>query len=93
MPLDTIGVAGLELYNYNPKRQTISFGNEGATMIHISNMRLAGLTAANAKYRLAPGDTMDFSLNNDGKEIRQPWSVISDAAGGLLRHTDMTERD
>lgn len=93
MPQNTIGVAGMELYNHNPKRQNISFGNEGTSMIYVSNTRLAGLTAVNAMYRLAPGDTMDFSLIVDGKEIRQPWSAISDAAGGILRHADMTERD
>lgn len=93
MPLDTIGVAGLEVEPMSAGRQTISFGNEGATMLYLSNLRLEGLSAANAKWRLAPGDTLDFSLLVDGKEIRQPWAAISDAAGGLLRHCDMAERE
>lgn len=89
MPLIVVAVAGAEFLAMNPGRQTLSLGNEGMTNLFVSNMQLGGLDQVNAKWRLAPGDVMDFSLIVDGKEIWQPWSVISDAAGGLLRYADM----
>jgi len=93
MPIMTVGTTALPVLNRNSKRQTCSFGNEGLSNIYITNSEPGGLVAVIANYRLAPGDVMDLSLLVDGKDILQPWSAISDAAGGILRYAEMAERD
>jgi protein involved in polysaccharide export with SLBB domain len=89
MPTLTVGTTPVAVLGRDANRQTCSFANEGSTYIYLQPAEPSGLVAAIANYRLAPGDTLDFSLLVDGRDITQPWSAISDAAGGTLRHAEM----
>lgn len=89
----TIGAASVEVLGANVKRINASFNNqsEGGQSIYFDNVPKAGLTADNAGYVLAAGQSINFVLFFDGEDIKLPWSFVASGADAILYYKEMTQ--
>jgi len=94
MPSIPVGVTAVSIVGDNAARQSFSLRNYSAAgqVIFIDNVKPDGLTAGNAAHPLSVGESLNFILEFDGPDIKQPWSAIADVANALLYYKEYSER-
>jgi hypothetical protein len=73
-----VGTSAVQLVKSNPQRFWVSFANNGAATIVISNSRAV---AAGAGWPIPAGGALGFSWVNDADLSALDWYAISAAAG------------
>lgn len=93
MPSMVVGTAAVLVMNRNSGRKSMSVRNAsaGGQVVYIDNVRPEGLTVGNAGHPLSVGESLNFLLEFDGPDIKDPWSGIASAAGAVLYFKEYNE--
>jgi hypothetical protein len=74
----TVGTSAVQLVKANPQRFWITFANNGAAAIAISNSRTV---TSSTGWQIPPGGALGFSWINDADMPALDWYAISAGAG------------
>jgi len=71
----------MRLVARDPYRTSINVENRHATQsAYIDTMPAAGITTANASIRIAPNESVQITLQEDGIVVTYEWAIVADGA-------------
>lgn len=90
MPEVTVNTTPIALLPANYQRGMVYIRNNslGGQIVYVAKVSPSGMAISNAEYTLVPGEAISLNLQNDGPDIRLPWSAIASIAGADVYAND-----